>query len=109
MDINLVTVLQGATLLVGGGGIYAIIKKLFSSNKVKELSDIIGQMRGQLEEAYRRIELLEKANRTRLLIEDRNVILEISMAHGKSCSYFETCPCPIHKKFNELNSEKENN
>ena len=101
MDTNTTTILQIIGSAVGGGGLLKIFEKLFSNNQVNELKKVIDSMREELDAAYERIEKLEKANETRVSIEQKNVILEVSMAHGKGCEYFDLCP--IHKKYNELN------
>lgn len=101
MDTQTVTILQIVGSAIGGGGLLKIFEKLFSNNQVNELKKVIDSMREELDAAYERIEKLEKANETRLSVEQKNVILEVSMAHGKGCEYFDLCP--IHKKYNELN------
>lgn len=100
MDTGTITLLQVIGSAIGGGGLLKLFEKLFSNNQVKELKDIIDSMREELDGAYSRIEKLEVANQTRVDVEQKNVIFEVSMAHGKGCEYFDVCP--IHKKFNEL-------
>jgi hypothetical protein len=85
---------------VGGGTLLKIGEKIFGNNKIKELSDIISQMRKELDTAYRRIEKLEQVNTDRLGVEERNVILEVAMAQSVGCE--NGSKCPIRMKLDEL-------
>lgn len=88
---------------VGGATLLKVVEKIFGNNKVKELGDIIQKMRSELDEAYSRIGKLEQANKSRLGVEERNVILEVSIAQCVACESHKICPVKL--KFDELTSE----
>lgn len=97
MDITQILQISGSFL--GGGALLAIIKKLFSSNKVKELSDIIKIMGERIDKQDKKIsELEEKVNASDAAkIELSGELNKYKFAHTflALCKNKESCPISI--------------
>jgi len=96
MDTQTVTLLQILGSAVGGGGLFALIKKLFSSNQVKELSDIIKTMGERIDEQDVKISELSKkvdeSDSARIELSDELNRYKFAHTFMGLCSAKETCP-----------------
>ena len=99
MDTNTTTILQVIGSAVGGGGLFAIAKKLFSSNRVKELSDIIKTMGERIDKQDAKILELEKkvddSDSARIELSEELNKYKFAFTFLGMCKEKETCPMAI--------------